>query len=302
MLTENDLINMRFSIGAKNKIIQFQKYFKHKSKRDIKNMTFCKNIIEIILEKNLGYTLKNFLIIARSSKDALLKAMHEMSQNRYEDETTGSKTLESLETMQNDDQTKISYEYHKEATPVKFRNSSIGSNGGSSYQEIRSSTNSAQIFTNNKGRYYDNSEKENINRQNYPQQSKNCNKYVLDNYSSLLSTMNKPVKASKAINLDINRLVPSYYDSEASIPNMIYQRYPQMKEHLNSIQQEVVPSINKMLKNRRRYMTGSNHGKYLNPSLKDIEHRYQHSKTKEISNPLVKQHKRSKREACRMSK
>lgn len=174
MLTESDLINMRFSIGAKNRVIQFQKYFRHSSKRDIKNMTFCKNIIEIILEKNLGYSLKNFLIIARSSKDSLLKAMHEVSQNRYEDETNETKTLESLETLQNDDHTKFSYEYRiKEATPGKFRTSSIGSNGGSSYQDVRSSTNSAQIFTTNKGQYYDNSEKENINHQNFPQQRNN---------------------------------------------------------------------------------------------------------------------------------
>lgn len=114
--------------------------------------------------------------------------------------------------------------------------------------------------------------------------------------------MNKPIKACKAINLDMNRLMPSYFDREANIQNIIYQRYPLMKEHLNSLQQDVDPSINKMLKNKRRYMTGSNHGNFIYLSLKDLEHRYPQSKSKETSNPLVKQQKRSKREKCRMSK
>lgn len=119
----------------------------------------------------MGYTLKNFLKIAQSSKNDLLKAMHEMSEYRYVNDTDDTKTLESLETIQNDNET--SYEYHmKKATPVKTRNYSLGSKSGSSNYENRSSNASAQIYTNNKGQYYDNTEKENTDRQNYHQKRK----------------------------------------------------------------------------------------------------------------------------------
>ena len=42
MLTEKDLLNMRFSIGAKNRVIQFQQTFKHSDPRIIKNNLFWK--------------------------------------------------------------------------------------------------------------------------------------------------------------------------------------------------------------------------------------------------------------------
>lgn len=40
MLTEKDLLNMRFSIGAKNRVIQFQQTFKRSDPRVIKNNLF----------------------------------------------------------------------------------------------------------------------------------------------------------------------------------------------------------------------------------------------------------------------
>ena len=65
MLTEQDLLSMNFSIGAKNRLIQFQNYFKKgvRSQYDINKLTFCKEIVEMILKENLGYNLKNFLTI-----------------------------------------------------------------------------------------------------------------------------------------------------------------------------------------------------------------------------------------------
>jgi hypothetical protein len=55
--------------------------------------------------------------------------------------------------------------------------------------------------------------------------------------------------------------MPSYYDIETGVPNMNYHKYPLMKDKINLVQQqEPNPSDNKMLKNRRRYMTNSNHG------------------------------------------
>lgn len=42
MLTERDLVNMRLSIGAKNRLLQFQQCFKGKDPRSVKNMLLCK--------------------------------------------------------------------------------------------------------------------------------------------------------------------------------------------------------------------------------------------------------------------
>ena len=60
---------------------------------------------------------------------------------------------------------------------------------------------------------------------------------------------------------ETNRIMPNYYDFKTGTPNMNYQKYPPMKDQINLVQQqEPKASDNKMLKNRRRYMTNSNHG------------------------------------------
>jgi hypothetical protein len=60
---------------------------------------------------------------------------------------------------------------------------------------------------------------------------------------------------------DTNRIMPNYYDFKMGTPNMNYQKYPLMKDQINLVQQqEPKTSDNKMLKNRRRYITNSNHG------------------------------------------
>ena len=88
---------MRFSIGAKNRVIQFQQTFKRSDPRVIKNTLLCKNLMELILEQNLGYSLNEFFLVAKSTKSELLKALNSLVTLSHEGESLDTKSIDTIE-------------------------------------------------------------------------------------------------------------------------------------------------------------------------------------------------------------
>ena len=114
------------------------------------------------MEKNLGYSLKNFLKITNSTKNQLLKAMNELAKEKEEKLKFENQSTDTfISSMKGVDHAQ-SYNANmaKEVTPCKIRTSSVGSWTSISNHEEKSSQASSNIYTWNR-KYRGCSEKEN---------------------------------------------------------------------------------------------------------------------------------------------
>ena len=109
----------------------------------IKRTSCCaNNLLQIVLEENLGYSLSEFFLISKSSKNDLLKALNSLnSESSKAEEEIEIKSHESIDQHRHEAKlnnfgcfypqepqniSPVKF-FSKEMTPIRMRNSSINS-------------------------------------------------------------------------------------------------------------------------------------------------------------------------------
>ncbi|CAI2364586.1 unnamed protein product [Moneuplotes crassus] len=257
ILTEEDLIEMRFSIGARNRLLQFQTFFKKNSKANIQRMEAFDRLLEAILDTNLGYSLSNFLTITRATKNDLLKAMKNIgSDGKSPHQASRTKYLSN--NPKNPPQ-RNNYLAQDNSSEGK-RNSSIGSYTNYTNFAERSSQASSNIYTTNiaaraesdkENNFYDNCE---ANHPSKPRKEGSYNTKRGDkNHNSSTKGENNEIY-NQIMNFNTHK-VP-YKNLKGGYLNKYENENTFLSNKLNLIQQEE-PKSNYCVQNKVSYCGGS---------------------------------------------
>jgi len=253
MLTENDLHDMHFSIGAKNRLIQFQNCFKKASVAKLKNNVFSKNLLQIILSHHMNYTVEQFLKISKSTKNDLLSALRSLW---YQDESNDNHMLEFSEYEKSSESNfrNTGFDYKgKEVIPVKKRYTS------SSSQDDRSTRKSVRVNTTNKyTKAHDlaRGDQELVNFHSTRNNFKINN--IESHFSSLANEYQVPIKHNNFISPDDRSrcMTPTYEEMEvvSALRKASNKKTVLMSNKMNLVQQEDPACSSRVVNDRRKYM------------------------------------------------
>lgn len=195
----------------------------------------------------MGYSLTEFFLISKSSKNKLLKALNSLNFTSHESETMDTKSIGSVDFYSNNFHQNMDAfeEASKEITPIKRRASSRQS------QDEKSSRRSAKIYSNK------------------------CSKHTVINLNEGKADkenhFRRCASKDKKTPIMLNNFVQSQHIPAKSTPKYKYSEYPPVdsrkhvlvSKNMNLVQQEEPQTSQKSFNKNRKYCLPTNRGKQV---------------------------------------